>query len=390
MEHSAAFSLQHNCGAEQIKFRKAHIAKGKGRHQAFNVVVARAGKGFAVPGAVQMVGLAADFQGVLAGLQNKIQRRIVCDGVDLVVYGIVGYHKGNVNLRRVRGEVFCAYGDISRAVHIKSAIFLIAGEDEHLGLDLFGKLAACQLQRKLAARLCPHLKKAAPDPVKIQNEVFFLVRKEGKAAGLGAQLLLHPHGDGGGLRVPDVRNAFRGEEGIRRDATVEGLRRGVGAALPDKPAFVGVDFQLFAVGKEQNGGEHKPAVSLGVFADVNRQHLNPGEKAQLRRIGPEGCGKRIEIVPDGLISEKITAHARGTGGNDAAIAEKLKGGVAAKAQLRPDNLLGKNIGLLKFRNGVVVRLASVETAVDSGLFVFVKAFRQPDPLLRMIHPLIPL
>ena len=66
MEHFAVFAFKHNCGAKQIKFGKLHIAKRKGRHQAFDIIITRTGQGLAMPWAVEMMGLTANFKRMLA------------------------------------------------------------------------------------------------------------------------------------------------------------------------------------------------------------------------------------------------------------------------------------------------------------------------------------
>ena len=68
VEHSAVFPFEHHCCAKQIKFSKAHIAEGKGRHQAFDIVITRASQRFAMLWAVEMMGLTANFKRMLAGL----------------------------------------------------------------------------------------------------------------------------------------------------------------------------------------------------------------------------------------------------------------------------------------------------------------------------------
>ena len=80
MKQSSVISLKHHRGANNVKFGKPHIPKGKRRHKAFDIVISGAGQRFTMPRAIEMVGLSANLKRVLAGLQYQIHIRIACYG----------------------------------------------------------------------------------------------------------------------------------------------------------------------------------------------------------------------------------------------------------------------------------------------------------------------
>ena len=97
-------------------------------------------------------------------------------------------------------------------------------------------------------------------------------------------------------------------------------------------------------------------MTFGIFKNVIREHLHPGKEAQFCSVGVNGVLEGVKVIPDRIISYKITAYAGRTSGNDMVVAEQLEGAVATETQICPEDFLVKRIALFEFRNGIVVRI----------------------------------
>ncbi len=395
VEHPSVPVAQQFCGAPDIESRQTKITEGKGGHQRFDVIVAGAGQKLAMPGTVQMDGLAAVFQGVNAGVQDLVQLWVGGGGPGAGVRGIVGGDQGQGENGILFPRVLCFHPQAACAVELQSQIASAVHKGVLLRGALFLQLPAPDRCPEGAGDIGRCRQVTGIDLVKGQKGLQLLTRWNHE----GASLQRHHPGqgagrNGGGFAMPDIHDGLGGNGCPGRQAVVIAAGGGVGRQNPDGPAAVGTDHGFRAVSEADVGRQEEAAPAMGMVKAFHRHHphlgvegkVSPGESGYLLCRQGHLRGIVLRQGDIGIEVQKVASGQNGAVGDGIAVAEQGKSRIAAEAQLHFGNGNGETVGPFKGGNRIVGLLVFVcPFGVAGGLMIGIQVFRQPDPLFHRAH-----